>query len=373
MPNSPEQKRVEVHKYSSMATGVPHIPNLEYAARSMPFDQFGRYHMIREAIDASRPLLGKPYLAVLDVGGYFPGREHPFLPLMLFLPHDHVIVLDLVDCSLPGYVRGDGKTIPFPDDHFDFVVSADTLEHIPDAEREAFWVELLRVARHGVILLAPFRSTEVEIAEKILFDYIRAELGIQQQQLLEHMTCGLPDLLFWVDWLRKRHLVVHTYPSGYLHSWIGMMLLKHMLLRLEPALEPQLDWYYNRCFSATERRLPSYRRLISAAKTADIGQAIDVALAPTILPPQEDASVDWSHALMSMILASGFRRSALEQQETLRRMQEQYRLEIARYDAAFRDLSERVQWLEAQNQALRHQLEAIQRGRLMRILNIFRK
>lgn len=360
-----------------MNAGATPIAGLEHAARAMPFDQFGRYHMIREAVDACRAHLSMTMsverFAILDVGGYFPGRGHPLLPITLFLPDDTLTVLDVVDCALPGYVKGDGHTLPFPDDRFDLVVSADTLEHVPPQQRNGFWGELLRVARHGVILLAPFQSTEVEIAETILFEYIKAELGVEQQQLQEHAACGLPDLPHWLDWLEQQGLAARAYPTGYLHAWLGMMLIKHMLLRIQPDLEPLVDWYYNRSFFPSERRRPAYRHLVSATRTTEMGLAIDAALAPTILPDQQDAATDWSHALMPLILALGQRQTALEQRESLHHLHEQYRLRMAQYDDAFRDLSARARWLEAQNQALQQQLEAVQRGRLMRLLNLFRK
>ena len=97
---------------------------------SLPFDQYGRYRMIADALDAVRPLFaGK--LHILDVGGFFRTRRGvEMLPARAFLPTDDVTVLDQPASELPGYVRGDGRGLAFGDRSFDFVISCDTLEHI---------------------------------------------------------------------------------------------------------------------------------------------------------------------------------------------------------------------------------------------------
>lgn len=48
-------------------------------------------------------------------------------------------------------VAADGSKLPFRDRSFDFTVSADTLEHLPQFKRQTFIVELLRCARRKVV------------------------------------------------------------------------------------------------------------------------------------------------------------------------------------------------------------------------------
>ena len=301
-----------------MSVGARQLPELEQAARDMPFDQFGRYHMMREAIDACRMSLGKQSLSVLDVGGFYEDNGRPMLPLQRFLPADTVTVLDVVDCDLPGYVRGDGAALHFEDQDFDLVVSADTLEHIPQSRRAAFWHELVRVARHGVILLAPFHTPDVETAEAVLFEYIKVELQAEHQQLKEHRDYGLPVLDEWLVLLQSLGIAARAYPTGYLHAWLGMMLVKHMLLRMDAGETAQhlVDAYYNRSFFPTERRNPAYRHLIIAEKTLGIVEAVDAAIAPTLMPDQEDASRDWGSAFLPAMIAIVQRQlGALRQQQ----------------------------------------------------------
>lgn len=388
-----------------MTIGVTRLPGLEQAAQTMPFDQFGRYHMLREAVDACREQLGVEQLSILDVGGFYEDNAQPTLPLKRFLPDDNVTVLDVVDCDLPGYVKGDGTGLHFDAASFDLVVSADTLEHIPQTGRTAFWRELLRVARHGVILLAPFGNTEVEAAEALLFEYIKAELRAEHQQLKEHRDYGLPRLDEWLGFLHSEGIAARAYPTGYLHAWLGMMLVKHMLMRVDPGVTAQrlVDAYYNAAFFATERREPAYRQLIVAEKTPGLVAAVDAVLAPTIMPAQEDASADWGGALSPVLLTivqrqlgtsheteahyqqqiehyrnqiSSLERVLADQQVVINAMQAQvaavHELSLKQSmhaEAAVRDLMERAQWLEGQTTTLRQQLAAIQSGRVMRMLN----
>ncbi|MDP9312892.1 MAG: class I SAM-dependent methyltransferase [Chloroflexota bacterium] len=376
-----------------MTNKATHLPGLEQAMHDMPFDQFGRYHMLREAVDACRGQLGLERLTILDVGGFYEDNGQPTLPITRFLPQDAVTVLDVVECNLPGYVRGDGAALDFPDSHFDLVISADTLEHIPQNRRPAFWRELLRVARHGVILLAPFGTVEVEAAEALLFQYIKTELHAEHQQLKEHRDYGLPRLAEWLGFLQQAGVSVRAYPTGYLHAWLGMMLIKHLLLRLDPGPTAQrlVDSYYNRSFFPTERRRPAYRQLIVAEKTPGLVDAVDAVLAPTIQPPQEDVSADWGGAVLPTLMTVLQRQLGATQQQFLHQISVLERVladqqiminrlqadvshahgATERYEAAIRDLTERAHWLDGQNAELRRQLAALQQGRVMRLLSLF--
>jgi SAM-dependent methyltransferase/prefoldin subunit 5 len=395
-----------------MTYGVTRLPGLEQAAQEMPFDQFGRYHMLREAVDACRARLGLDQLSILDVGGFYEDNGQPTLPLIRFLPDDRVTVVDVVECDLPGYIKGDGTALRFDDGSFDLVVSADTLEHIPQSGRVAFWHELLRVARHGVILLAPFGSDEVEAAEALLFEYIKADLHAEHQQLKEHRDYRLPRLDEWLALLERQGVAARAYPTGYLHAWLGMMLIKHLLMRVDPGVTAQrlVDSYYNRSFFASERRAPAYRHLVIAEKTPGLVAAVDAVLAPTILPTQDDPSADWGSVLLPTILTtiqrqlqsqrddaaqyqrqiehyqqqiehyqqqvSSLERLLADQQILINTMQEHVlttnergRMQAENYAAAVRDLSERSAWLQGQVTTLQQQIAAVQNGRVMRVLN----
>jgi hypothetical protein len=354
--------------------------------RRLPFDQYGRYQMIGEALEAARPLVAPGRgLRLLDVGGYYRTRRgEELLPLRLFLPDDGITVVDQVASDLPGYMQGDGRRLTFDDAAFDFVISCDTLEHVPAPDRPAFWDELLRVARCGVLLAAPFDLPEVVAAEALLSDYIKAELGVEQVQLGEHAAYGLPHLPTIQGLLDARGLRYQTYPSGYVHAWLFMMVAKHYLFgrSVNEDLHEQIDAYYTRFFAVRERCEPAYRHMLAVAcdDTAGWLAAVDATLAPTILPPQHDGApwpdlAAWLFQLLGwqledrgmpgLIQTNTTQASALAAQaQTI----EALRRDLAEREAQQHDLEQRARWLEEQTEAAQHELAAIKQGHLLRLL-----
>jgi uncharacterized coiled-coil protein SlyX len=356
----------------------------------MPFDQYGRYRMAQEALDAVRPLLGER-LRLLDVGGFFRTRRGiDTLPVRAFLPHDEVIVLDQPHADLEGYRQGDGRHLAFDDHRFDVVLSCDTLEHVPAPDRPAFWRELLRVARHGVLLAAPFASDEVVAAEALLFRYIQAELGLEQQQLKEHAAYGLPDLQATRAMLEQEGLPHLVYPSGYVHAWLVMMVIKHYMLAQsdDHDLHEQLDAYYTRFFAASERREPAYRHFVVVAHPHEQHHAwlaaVDAALAPTIQHEPAEPLPGWpeythwllqllwmrheerrTHALSQTIATQAHTIAGLQQALAEREARVH---DLEQQAARVHDLEQRAAWLQQQAEHARHALQAVEQGRVLRLL-----
>lgn len=250
-------------------TSTPSAPQIDLLR--MPFDQYGRYKIIAEVADALRAALAVPRLRILDIGGYqVDERFGERLPLTLFLPQDEIAALDTVASDLPGYYQGDGTALQFEDQAFDLVVSADTLEHIPADKRQQFVGELTRVSKHGVALVAPFFSHETELAEIVLYRYMVSELRYKHPFLQEHRDYGLPHVAETEQWLDELGYATATFPSGYVHSWLEMMVLRTLLWRLtgDDTLVGALEEYYNRVLFPLERREPAYRHLIVAAPHA---------------------------------------------------------------------------------------------------------
>ncbi len=344
----------------------------------LPFDQYGRYQMIQEALDAARPVIGE-HLRILDVGGFFrTGRGQQILPARQFLPHDNVTVVDQQPCDLPGFVSGDGRKLPFPDKAFDFVISCDTLEHVPAPDRPAFWQELLRVARYGLLLAAPFSLPEVVAAESLLFTYIKAELGVEQIQLKEHCEYGLPDLDTTCAFLEANGRRYRVYPSGYVHAWLAMMVAKHYLLGQtnDHDLHEQLDAYYTRFLSANERREPAYRHMVvvECDEYGDWLTATATALQPTICTTEPVGQyawpevVNWLFQFVSVSLSQQaihpLTQTIAAHTQTIQMLQQT----LTQREAQVYDLEQRARWLEEQAVASRRALAAVEQGRVMRLM-----
>src|SRR5438270_12236750 len=108
----------------------------------LPFDQYGRHRDARAVADLVRAHEGPPRLAVLDVGGY------PCLTPR-FLPADWVVVVDPTAAGAAGggSLRAAGEALPFFAGSFALVLSLDSLEHVPPAQRPPYLAELPPVAR----------------------------------------------------------------------------------------------------------------------------------------------------------------------------------------------------------------------------------
>jgi hypothetical protein len=149
----------------------------------MPYDLHERHavvsRLLHDAIDDSQE-----DIRILDVGG----RAEL---LGQFVPY-RVISVN-VDGS--GNLSGSGCALPFVASSFTAVVSIDTLEHLRRERRLPFLRECLRVARHYVVVAAPFGSEGHRECEKRLDSLYRSAYGKPHIYLSEHVRYGLPSMV----------------------------------------------------------------------------------------------------------------------------------------------------------------------------------
>lgn len=339
----------------------------------LPFDQYGRYKIIAEVAEALRGDLGVSQLRILDIGGYqIDERFGERLPLTLFLPHDDISALDTVASDLPKYYQGDGTALPFEKDAFDLVVSADTLEHIRPAQRQQFVRECARVARYGVALIAPFWGHETELAEQVLDRYLQAELRYTHPFLQEHRDYGLPHVDQTRDWFNDLGYATASFPSGYVHSWLEMMVLRSLLWRLteDDALVGALEEYYNRVLAPVERREPAYRHLIVAApytqpRLVDLAQrVIGATLRPDVLPiaAHEQFLQQFLLQLMPMGILDRMRGEEEATVAHWRTEANRVELERQRFEGEARYWEREANRVEVERQALEHEREQLRQA-----------
>jgi len=246
---------------------------LSFDLKEIPFDQYQRYEISKRIIQEYKKFSGEKAIKILDVGGYFKNKYgEDWLPLLNFFPEDETVVLDVVDCSLDHYVKGNGRNLPFPEESFDVVITNDTLEHVFPNMRETFIKELLRVAKKELIITAPFYSEINQMFENILYEFIVKVLHGEHHMLQEHLVNGTPkieDIQNILGDLGKKHFI---FSSGNSYNWFLMMVMKHYFMSIPETakLEMLIDRYYNEnLFNEDQNNLPAYRKVIVISKEVD--------------------------------------------------------------------------------------------------------
>lgn len=245
---------------------------------ALPFDQYQRYRVISDSLDLLRE--NDEPLRVLDVGG----AEGVILN---FLAGDEVTILDVeVAEGVPNFVAGDATAMPFDDGSFDYAISVDVYEHIPEDQREAYLSELRRVAHKGVLMAAPFDSDEVRGAERLANEFHRSVHLEANRWLDEHAENGLPDLEGSVRFFEGAGDRVTVIPNGYLPHWIAMISLTFYESHLQDGLEGisgRLNNFYNEFLYGHDNAEPSYRHVVISLKEgrdADFGSLATPAAHP---------------------------------------------------------------------------------------------
>jgi SAM-dependent methyltransferase len=130
---------------------------------------------------------GRPTGSVLDVGCGPHGFAcaHPDVPFVgLDVEFPQAVASSMTAIQAPS------GSLPFVDGAFDTVLSLDTLEHVPRAERAPFIAELMRVAARRVLLACPTaEAARIDAAVRARY----ASSGVPVPTWLsEHDEHGLP-------------------------------------------------------------------------------------------------------------------------------------------------------------------------------------
>lgn len=252
----------------------------------LPFDLYARCRLAVDAIERVRvDAEGDESLRVLDVGG----GPHS---VASFLSADAVVTVDRWPppsewYALPSrFALADGARLPFADGAFDVVVSLDTLEHVPQAQRDDLLAELVRVTRGWALVACPCATDGVADADAAVLSVVERRFGEAFPTvavLREHLGYGHPDPAAVRAALEAGGADVAQVPSGRLDRWVAMTLVFYTLLALgddEPVERVQA--WYNARYTVDDRRAPAYRQAFLARRAGAAGPApADVAAALT--------------------------------------------------------------------------------------------
>lgn len=298
-----------------------------------PFDQYQRYQDVRLVVDTIQSRHQAELLTILDVGGS---------PLTKRFLSSYAVVSVNLEAGSGVQAQCDGTRLPFADGRFDIVVTVDTLEHVPEALRAVFIRELLRVSSDYAIITGPFANDYNEAAEAALNEFLVNVIGMQHRFLTEHLQNGLPDLdtcLRTVTEICKGHV---TIPSGYIHHWLPLMIIKHGLMRIAGGQDivDELDRFYNYACYWSDHRLPCYRWVVVASRSGDAATLTSVQQA--FDPPEQSPTPDLNGVVAMW--------------------------QVLRWQQVLKERNEQIDRLQTENRRLNELVSAYASGRFMRFM-----
>ena len=229
---------------------------------TISFDRYSRQINAYEIIDYLRAHPRKKF-RILDVGGYRGITK-------LLHKNDKVSILDVFDVLEKDYIRGDGLSMNFEDESFDFVVSFDVLEHIKNKDRNRFISECARVSKYGVVIASPV-GTEANIEAEKLLNELHKQLYRQDHiWLKEHHDLGLPEPNQVVSALNEKGLNTIIIGSNDIVLWTlmqGAVFLNARYNKGSNSLD-NLNLLYKKIAHAdtTEDLTDSYRHIVFGFK-----------------------------------------------------------------------------------------------------------
>ncbi|MCB9871434.1 MAG: hypothetical protein H6836_04045 [Planctomycetes bacterium] len=180
------------------------------------FDQFSRYAGCAAALEGSLAADAR----VIDVGcgplrllgRFLPGRTVTYLDPLLGADQGDDVLAGTID-----RIRGGER-------RWNWALAVDTLEHVPEPQRDAFVDAMLEVASDGIVLAGPFAEDSAAVAVDARVNEIyRAKTGADYPWLEEHITFGLPS----IERVRGRLEAagLHTITVGNGHApWLEALL-----------------------------------------------------------------------------------------------------------------------------------------------------
>lgn len=236
----------------------------------LPADLYSRntlYGLLIENILAARkPEEHAHSMDILDVGGY-EGKLGWFLP-----HHTRLTILDQKPAPEDAktlHIQGDARRIPFPDGHFDLVISSDMLEHVAVQDRGTVLREMLRVSARHVILAAPFQSIYTEKAEEFINQQFLENAGQPHPFLKEHLEFGLPELDQVEQILAEQAVSYLKIGEGNIYNWYLQQLASgNRLLAPEAAGQINIfnEFFNEHLFELGNFRAPAYRTVFLCDK-----------------------------------------------------------------------------------------------------------
>ncbi len=227
------------------------------------FDQYSRYRICADTLEK----VSLDGATVIDVGS---GEE---CLLGKFLPRFDITYVDPLltktSASDSRRIAGDVFVSELDERLFDYVVSVDTLEHVPVEKRDAFLDRISGLARKGVILACPCSDAGDAVeTDRWLNEVYKLSRGADFSWLKEHREYGLPKLsetLKKLNDLGWQTRVTQNGHTPWLRELLGFILCGLDVPSLQHTIK-ELSEYFNRHLYPFDHHPPCYRQVIVAIK-----------------------------------------------------------------------------------------------------------
>lgn len=278
-------------------------------------DAFSRFYyiasLLREMVPEGRPV------TILDVGGASPYLYQALQNVKLNFT---LTVLDILDRPSDisedvKYIKGDAASrSKLMSDSFDFVVTTDTLEHIPEKNKPNFIKTCLKLAKGAVIISGPFDTTGFDSAERLTNELNIKLFGVGQKWLEEHFKFGKPKLSEVVKDIENLEYEYDVLGINNLYSWVVSTHanLIEASLGLDPVRHKELNALYNhRIGLSGELREPTYRHALVVYKHPQTFRARDAFMLAIGVDEKQDTTLNYLSGILNLFAD----RISIQQQE----------------------------------------------------------
>ncbi len=261
------------------------------------FDQFSRYKVCADVLQKLKVEKG----SILDVGS---GEE---CILGQFLPMFDITYVDPLLALHPGReknkIAGNAFAHELDRLKFDAVFCVDTLEHVPQNQREQFVQRVSSLAKNFLIIANPCVDVGDAVeTDKWINDMYKKAFGRDYKWLDEHFKNELPVLSWTLDKLHSLGWKTQVIQNGHT-PW-----LKELLTFVDCALEfpsgrqivMEVSNYFNKHLYQYDHMEPAYRQVIIATK-----EPISVISQKKITPQsRKEAERHWDHLRTKLVAYS---------------------------------------------------------------------
>ncbi len=302
--------------------------------RAIIFDQYSRYKACADILNIVSP----GGATILDAGSGEGCLLGDFLPNYQITYVDPLLSLHPERAG--NKIAGDIFTTELDGQKFDYVVSIDTLEHVPADRRYAFIERICSLSRKGIVLAFPASDAGDAInTDKWINDVYFMAYGKDYPWLAEHFKFQLPKLSEVLDQLKTIGLQTRVTQNGHT-PWLKD-LLSFILCALDvPSLQPavrELSNYFNSQLYEFDYMAPAYRQIILATK--DI--LPDVAERDDSEELKKETIRRWEYINKRIIGSPG---AFWEQSHKYEEQERQYKQEVAGLEKRLNEVLSSLTW-----------------------------